>query len=271
MDRRVLLNVSAASMFGWGIAANAATKTDVKPAQAAKTGMKHRTYKGKVAYLDHKGVEIGREWFNVSVQPNGERTLRAMCEMDDFRLMRDVTATVNAAWQPVDAYVRITVEEKLLGSSWFHFTDDKARCHGFTAKEGLVSQEFDVPERVAALGTHPLHADSWTLARLRQQRQSGKEPGPKFSTSMMSNGGSGPLLVPPDPGRMVNVYVGPERIKTDAGTFDTEHFRMDLPRTNETMKSWAMGEDCVPVRQIHVWPDRPDKVFELVELEGDYR
>jgi hypothetical protein len=32
--------------------------------------MKHRNYRGK-------GFEIAREWFTISVPPDGERTLRA--------------------------------------------------------------------------------------------------------------------------------------------------------------------------------------------------
>ena len=60
-------------------------------------------------------------------------------------------------------------------------------------------------------------------------------------------------------------------LRPTRGTFETEYFRMDLPSMNETMKCWAMGEDCVPVRQIHEWPDGREKRFELTDLEGDYR
>ena len=272
MDRRTLLaGFSGTGVLSAAVAQAAAPKSRILPPKEAKTGMRHRTYTGRVGYLDPKGKgEIGREWFTVTVQPSGERTLRALCEMDDFRLMRDVTLTIDADWQPIDAYVRITQEEKLVGSTWFNFGEKTADSHGITVKEGNVTQHYDLPSRVTSFGTHPLHNDSWKLSSIRLAKK-GMKAGPSFSTSNLSNGGSGPLLLPSQEGRMVLVYVGPQRLKTDAGTFETEHFRMDLPSMNETMKCWAMGEDCVPVRQVHEWPDGREKRFELTDLEGDYR
>ena len=45
--------------------------------------MNHATYRGKIVYrTDGKGEE-GREFFSVTVQPDGSRTLRALCEMDN--------------------------------------------------------------------------------------------------------------------------------------------------------------------------------------------
>ena len=52
--------------------------------------MSHRSYRGKMLYLTDGVGEMGREWFHVTVQPDGTRTMRATCEMDDDRLLRDV-------------------------------------------------------------------------------------------------------------------------------------------------------------------------------------
>jgi len=83
--------------------------------------MKHRTYRGRIDYIHDDIGERGREWFTVTVQPDGTRTLRSHCEMDDTRILRDVVYTVDRAWLPIDSYVRLTVEEKLMGSAWFRF------------------------------------------------------------------------------------------------------------------------------------------------------
>ena len=43
--------------------------------------MKHRNYKGKLLYLTDGQGEMGRESFNITIQPDGTRTMRANCEM----------------------------------------------------------------------------------------------------------------------------------------------------------------------------------------------
>jgi len=74
--------------------------------------MNHRSYRGRVDYIHDDIGERGREWFSVTVQPDGMRTLRSQCEMDDTRILRDVIYTVDGQWRPIDSYVRITVVRK---------------------------------------------------------------------------------------------------------------------------------------------------------------
>ena len=71
--------------------------------------MRHRTFRGKLSYRHDTKGETGREWFNVNVQPDGSRTHRAHCEMDDDGVLRDVVTTMDARWYPKDAYVRLSV------------------------------------------------------------------------------------------------------------------------------------------------------------------
>ena len=42
---------------------------------AAHSGMRHRAYRGRMLYLTDGVGEMGREFFSVTVQPDGERTL----------------------------------------------------------------------------------------------------------------------------------------------------------------------------------------------------
>ena len=69
--------------------------------------MRHRTYAGKIVYLTDGAGEMGRERFRVTVHDDGRRTLRAICEMDDDELLRDVTHTVDRHFRPLDAFVRL--------------------------------------------------------------------------------------------------------------------------------------------------------------------
>ncbi|MDX2143876.1 MAG: hypothetical protein SFV19_11020 [Rhodospirillaceae bacterium] len=230
--------------------------------------MKHRSYRGKVSYITDGVGEMGREWFHVTIQPDGSRTMRAVCEMDDDRLLRDVVMSVNADWQPTDTFVRLTIEEKFFGSSWFRFTDTQAECQGYTVKEGRIDQVFDTPERTASFGTHPVHSDAWGLAEFKTRTPGEIAPrrGPVFSSSHLPNGGSGPYLMP-SPGVITRKYIGLENIEVKAGTFKGAHFQMLFDKY-PPIDIWATPVDCIPIRLR--W-DLLKQTYDLVELSGDAR
>jgi hypothetical protein len=227
--------------------------------------MKHRSYQGKVVYLTDGQGEMGREMFYVTIQPDGARTMRATCEMDDDRLLRDAVLSVDADWHPTDAFVRLTINEKLVGSTWYNFTEHTAECQGVTAEYGRFQQNFDSENRIRTFGAHPVHGDAWGLARWKRDKD--KDPselGMAFSSSHMPNGGSGPKLEVSDSVTR-HAYVGVEEITVPAGTFQTEHFQF-LVGDYPPIDIWAIGNDCVPARLR--W-DLLNQTYELVELSGD--
>ena len=118
--------------------------------------MKHRALRGRIAYLHDRDGERGREWFSISVQDDGTRTLRAQCEMDDEDLLRDVTYTVDGSWRPLDAFVRLTRAQRFVGSAWFRFDDQGAECESWTASEGRLSQRVALSQRPRVFAPHPL-------------------------------------------------------------------------------------------------------------------
>lgn len=230
--------------------------------------MRHRSYSGKVLYLTDGRGEMGREMFYVTIQPDGTRTMRATCEMDDERLLRDAVLTADKDWNPIDGFVRLSIEEKLVGTSWFYFTATVAECQGFTAMEGRISQRIETSARTSRFGAHPVHGDAWGLAQLKTRVPGAIEAatGIAFSSSHLPNGGSGPLLMPTS-GRARKRYVGREQITVPAGTYDVEHFQAlfgDYP----PIDIWATPEDCVPVKLR--W-DLLKQTYDLVELSGDAR
>jgi len=247
---------------------NTTSPADNPHAAKEQHGMRHRSYRGKVLYLSDGIGEMGREYFSVTVQPDGERTLRAQCEMDNDRLLRDVLITVGGDWRPRDAFLRLTIEERLVGSSWFHFTDTLAECEGFTARDGRFSQRFERTGGTECFGTHALCGDAWLVARIRNYQGDLKNFALwTFASSILANGGSGPELIPLDAGYL-NIYdLGPEQVSVPAGTFETHHVRLDVPGVDD-FEIWAHGEDSIPVQvRSHVLKQS----FELVELEGDVR
>ena len=81
----------------------------------------HKTIRGKLLYTskkpDREGIERGREHFAITVHQDGRRTLRAHCEIDDApNVLRDVVLTMDKDWITRDAFVRISVGDKTVGS-----------------------------------------------------------------------------------------------------------------------------------------------------------
>jgi hypothetical protein len=260
-NRRDVLRVMA-GVTGF-LAVTRETRSAPSPSKSATV---HRSYRGKMRYLTDGIGETGREWFHVTIQPDGTRTMRATCEMDDDQLLRDVVLTVDNAWYPVDAFVRLTVAAKPVGSSWFYFTKNTAECQGFTSQEGRVTQHFATEGRIGFFGAHQLHGDAWACATLARDKDlTPTVPDLNFSSSHLPNGGSGPTLVPTPADFIRKQYVGRERVEVTAGQFDTEHFQFfvaDYP----PIDVWTLGTDFIPVRLR--W-DLLKQDYELVELEGD--
>ncbi len=227
--------------------------------------MKHRSYQGKVLYLTDGQGEMGREMFYVTIQPDGSRTMRATCEMDDDRLLRDAVLSIDADWHPVDAFVRLTINEKLVGSTWYNFTPHTAECEGVTAEDGRFRQNFESEHPIRTFGAHPVHGDAWGLARWKRDKDTDPSKlGMAFSSSHMPNGGTGPKLEVSDTVTR-HEYIGVEEITVPAGTFQTEHFQF-LVADYPPIDIWAIGDDCVPARLR--W-DLLSQTYELVELSGN--
>ncbi len=113
----------------------------------------HRRIRARIHYTsdkpDRKGQERGREYFTITVHADGRRTLRAYTEIDDApNVMRDVTLSLGADWRPTDCFVRLSVGDQMMGTSWFQFTDTEAICEGYTVNEGRISQRY--PLKAAA-------------------------------------------------------------------------------------------------------------------------
>ena len=230
--------------------------------------MRHRSYRGKMIYCTHGVGEMGREWFSVTIQPDGTRTLRAQCEMDDDRLLRDVVLTVDAHWHPVDAFVRLAIEEQTVGSTWYCFEAGRATCEGRTRTHGRLSREINTRGPIECFGTHALHGDAWVLGRFRDWTGPPAEFAfVDFACSTLANGGSGPDLIAVPSGFATVHDLGNEQTEVAAGRFETRHLRICVPGVDD-FDLWIGGEDCLPVR---LTSDHLHQTYELESLEGDWR
>ncbi len=222
--------------------------------------MNHRTIRGKLLYLHDKRGETGREWFTVTVQPSGERTVRAQCEMEDDQVLRDVIWTMDAAWRPIDAYVRLSVGGAFQGAGWFRCQGNTVECEIDTADAGRLRQRLELGGPAAIFGAHPVSGDAMKVAPFDPD-------GPKrqtfegVSTSPLPNGASGPILTAR---RFEFESLEPEEVSVPAGTFSCAHFMWHFEEF-PPIEIWNAGEDRVPVKLR--W-DLLDSDYVLSEFEA---
>jgi hypothetical protein len=223
-----------------------------------------RFMQGYIAYLESTNTsapkEFGREFFSMSIQRDGLRTMRAVCEFDAEGITRDVTYTVGPDYRPIECYVRVALESRPVGSGWFRFTDTTAEGEAFTSTEGRFTQLIHVPERVKAFGSHPICSDILRLAHLKAE-----QPGQRqtltncMNSSPLAHGESGPIL-----GLRTYDYTygGAEKINVGAGTFDCQRFDWAV-RPGKTLCMWTTP-DYLPIRM--VFPEG-HKTYDLMELK----
>lgn len=190
----------------------------------------HRRIRAVMRYTsdkpDRKGVERGREQFTITVAADGHRTLRAYTEIDDApNVMRDVTLSLGADWKPTDCFVRLSVGDQLMGTSWFQFTPTEAICEGYTVNEGRISQRYPLKAPLDGFGTHPIAADAWLTSIVDHSKGAHNAVYPNvLLCSLDHRGATGPMIMRHPMGVKI-AFVGKERITVEAGTFDALHFR----------------------------------------------
>ena len=203
---------------------------------------------GHIHYTSDKpgreGEERGREFFTILCNADGSRTMQAHCEIDDPpSVLRLVTTSMNARWEPLDAFVRLIVGDRLFGSTWYRFTAASAECEGLTMHAGRISQRFELPASIHGFGAHPLQNDAWQCARYDVAQGPGTMRLKVLLSSDDHRGATGPTLVPVETDLH---YVGRERIEVAAGTFDALHFRFGQDG------GWAEDDD-LKHPEYHLW------------------
>jgi hypothetical protein len=214
--------------------------------------MKHATARGKIVYTstqDGVSKEFGREWFSVTAHEDGQRTLRALCEIEagvvaPRDVVREVTYTTDAQFRPVDCFNRLHANGRFLGSGWIRFDGLVAECESFSATHGRVSQRIALERPATSLGSHPVSCDMLHLARFDHSRRERIQHQPDvWMTSIEHDGCSGPML---QTIALDLEYCGRETITVPAGTFETDHYRFllegTLPREHPTEDLWCLPD-----------------------------
>jgi len=191
----------------------------------------HRLVRGTLLYTSDKpgrvGVERGREHFTLVTHADGCRTLNSHCEIDDPPpVVRDVVLSFDPARLPTDCHVRLSVGDRMVGTSWFRFLDSRIECEAYTVLEGRVSQRWDVAARPIMFGTHPIQADGLLTQVLDPRGGPRVETYPElFLCSLDHRGATGPLIMKHPTGLKLTL-VSREKLQVRAGEFDTWHYQI---------------------------------------------
>ena len=226
--------------------------------------MGHSTSRGHISYRGPDGAERGREWFHVTTAPDGSRMMRTTSEIDDSAILRDVVLTVGSDWRPREAYVRVSVNDALIGAGWFEFDEDQASAELRSVELGRLSQVLATDGRAPMFGAHQVAGDGWQAALLGLDQADGdrQQVAGILLSSPLPNGASGPMLATT---RMAAERLGSERITVPAGTFDTVRYRF-RPVGLEPEDVWVLPDDWTLVRSS--WAHY-NTTYELAELVRD--
>ena len=203
----------------------------------------HGEYEYRSISDDHL---TGTETFDLTVAPNGVRTMRANTDIFSRGVQANVVLRADRSFRPLDAYVGISTNGELKGSGFYVAGSDTLDAMVVDAAGRQTHSHITVPARFS-LGTHPLSLDGWSSWYLDQT------PGKVTRGSIYLINGDAkndrPMLGTITPVDLE--YIGSETITVPAGTFQTDHFRIA-----NASELWVTGQDRLLVKYVWAAIDR---------------
>lgn len=212
--------------------------------------------RGRLSYRRRStGAERGYEDWSLTRNCDGTRTMRCVAMTNDSRFVRDVTYTLGVGGNPEEAFIRLQVGDRWVGSGYFRADADRlcVVCDGATT--GRAQQEVKLPTQFHIV-THAVMLDGWAFWHYDLTR-GGTQSETVYNTSPMWNGTTGPLG---GLETMLVSYAGVEELTVPAGAFETRHFRLASETTvganggrTPTADLWVTGKDNLLVK--YDWGD----------------
>ncbi|MEN3746566.1 hypothetical protein TPR58_05260 [Sphingomonas sp. HF-S3] len=224
---------------------------------------------GLITYRHADGGLWGTERWGITRGGDGRRVLSAHCEMaigsDD--VVRDSVLSVDADFQPCDAYVRIMNGGRLTGTGWFRFDQSHAECETYTEAEGRLSQRMPIQRPLRGFGVHAVQSDGWLGASFPFEEGPGhvKFWGTNLMHSLHHLGASGPYFTTTHSGLE---YVGLETVTVPAGTFECRRIRLRGTTNNHPPYDMWLSTDGDHLYVKGVVGGYMDSLFQLEELTG---
>lgn len=226
---------------------------------------------GRILYRARAdGRTWGEERFSIVLGTNGVRTLTVECEMvfGADHVIRQSTLSVDAAFQPIDAYVRIENRGALVGMGWFHFTEAEAECESWTAAQGRIRQRMPLQRPMRGFGIHALMGDGWLAAGFPFTAGPGHLH--RWPSSLLHSlhhfGATGPMLVSSTSGLL---YEAEESVEVPAGRFPCHRLAFaGMTNDHPPYTMWISADSDFLYVKGEV-AGYMDSVFELTELQGE--
>lgn len=201
---------------------------------------------GRLSYRRKStGQERGREDWGLTRNRDGTTTMRCLAMTDDSRFVRDVVFTRNKEGRPIDAFIRLQVDARLIGTGYFRVDGGRLQVTADSLETGHTDQSLKVMSEPFSIVTHAVMLDGWTIFNYDRAR-GGEQSRAVYNTSTRWNGTDGPL------GRMETCRVnllGDEEVTVPAGTFKATHFTIDSDTLEvPTAHLWVAGEDRILLR-----------------------
>lgn len=206
---------------------------------------------GRISYRRKStGVERGREDWWLTRNRDGATTMRALAMTDDSQVVRDVVYTRDSRGFPTDAFIRLQVGERYIGSGYFRVEGDRLHIVTDGKDNGHSEQSVPIPTDFFSITTHSIILDGWLLFNYDRSK-GGEQIRTFYNTSTRWNGTDGPL------GRLEPFrirLVGEEELTVPAGTFKATHFTLDSDILNvPTSHIYVTGEDRILLK--YDWAD----------------
>jgi hypothetical protein len=171
--------------------------------------------------------------------------MRCLSMTDDSKLVRDVIYTRRKEGRPVDAFIRLQVADRWIGSGYLHVQDGAMDVIADGAETGHSVQRLAVPEDFFSIATHAVMLDGWMYFNY-DRLTGGEQQRVFYNTSTRLDGADGPL------GRVETCRVkmiGEEEVEVPAGRFKAMRFQMDSDNLEFPASSlWVAGEDKILLR-----------------------
>lgn len=189
--------------------------------------MKHRSITGTILYTSKKPERLdqprGIEHFRFTHHTDGKVTLRAHCEIEEPHptVLRDIVYSLDEHKRPMDCHVRLTVDDRFMGSGWFRFTEHAVECESYGPAIGRLSQRVPLNGPIDGMGTHPVLADGYLLA-LSDWTDGEKRKLRVMLPSPDHRGATPPMI---SEANIDVIFLGRETLTVKAGTFAAKHFQ----------------------------------------------
>ena len=178
-------------------------------------------------------------------------TIRAHCEIDEPAptVMRDILYSLGPDGHPRDCHVRLSLDDRFLGSGWINFADGIIECESFGPTTGRISQRVATRGAFDGFGTHPIVGDGYLTRCMDVARGPHSRSLRVFLPSPDHRGATPPMIAEV---AIDLEYLGDAERTVAAGTFACRHFRF--------VDRHAMGGTTHPPYDMWVTAD-DDAVF----------